>query len=98
MTFLEYTMSAQHKARIAASRSHTTQTPETKRKIAKAMAGKKNHAGKKHSESAKKKIADTRGDRDPIQGRHWIVDVKGKTYRRYSTPIGYKPHKRTYRD
>lgn len=96
-TFLEYTMTADHKKKIADAHSHTTHTPATKRKIAKSMAGKKNHEGKTHSETAKRKISLGRGERDPIQGRHWIVNINNKTYRKHSTPIGWQPHRRHYK-
>jgi hypothetical protein len=96
-TFLEYTMTAAHKRKIADAHSHSTHTPATKRKIAKSMAGKKNHQGKRHNETAKRKISLGRGERDPIQGRHWIVNLNNKTYRRHSTPIGWQPHRRKFR-
>lgn len=97
-TFLEYTMTTLHKKRIAAARAEHTHTPATKRKISRSMEGKKNHEGERHGRAAKKKISQARGSYDPIRGRHWIVNVTNKTYRRYETPIGYKPHQRTYRD
>ncbi len=96
-TFLEYTMTAAHKKKIADAHNLSTHTPATKRKIAKSMAGKKNHAGKTHSETSKRKISLGRGERDPIQGRHWIVNINNKTYRKHSTPIGWQPHRRRYK-
>lgn len=51
------------------------------------MAGKANHAGKKHSKVAKERISSARGSYDPIGNKKWIVTkVSGKTYRKKSIP------------
>lgn len=92
----ERSMSPYHKQAIARARRGDRHSSETKAKISKSMAGKKNHKGKKHSEGAKDRISIGRGSYDPIQGKSWIVNRRNKTYRRYHAPIGFKQHQRKF--
>lgn len=92
----EYSMTPSHKEKIASARRGDKHSSATKNKIAKSMAGKANHKGKKHTDIAKARISVKRGDYDPIKGKSWIVNSKEKTYRRYSAPDGYKLGKRVY--
>lgn len=62
------------------------------------MAGKKNHAGSKHSFGSKDKIRHERGHDDRIRGKRWIVDVKDKTFRKYKAPEGFKLGKRKFEE
>ena len=94
----ERSMSPYHKQAIARAHRGNKHSNETKAKIGKSMAGKKNHQGKKHSEGSKDRISIARGSYDPIQGKSWIVNRSDKTYRRYHAPIGFKQHKRKYDD
>lgn len=93
---IEYRMSNQHKQSIARARRGDRHSSNTKQKIAKSMEGKKNFEGKRHTSHAKNVIGAKRGQRDPIRGRHWIVNRSGKTYRRFQTPPGYKARRRVY--
>lgn len=102
LTFLEfqqldeYEMTKAHREKIAFSHRGREHNPSTKSKIARSMAGKKNHEGKKHTTAAKSRISIKRGEYDPIEGRRWIVNITGKTYRRYKAPEGFKLGKRRY--
>ena len=91
MELLERSMSPAHKAAIGRAHKGNSQSPETRRKIARSMAGKANHAGKKHSILAKERISSARGSYDPIGNKKWIVTkVSGKTYRKRSVPDSAK--------
>lgn len=74
------------KEKIAAGHRGNRQSAETKRKIARSMAGKSNFEGKKHSVASKDRIRHKRGHDDRVEGRRWIVNAGGKTYRRYKKP------------
>lgn len=74
------------KEKIAAGHRGNRQSITTRRKIARSMAGKSNFAGKEHSVASKDRIRHKRGHDDRVQGRRWIVNPTGKTYRRYKKP------------
>lgn len=87
MELLEYKMSPAHKAAIGRAHRGDKHSSETRRKIARSMAGKANHAGKKHSGLAKERISSARGHYDPIKGKKWIVTrSNGKTFRKPNVP------------
>lgn len=87
MELLEYAMTAHHKAAIGRAHKGNSQSSDTRRKIARSMAGKANHAGKKHGKIAKERISSARGHYDPIKGKKWIVTkASGKTYRKKGLP------------
>lgn len=87
MELLERIMSPAHKAAIGRAHKGNSHSAETRRKIARSMAGKANHAGKKHSGLAKERISSARGHYDPIKGKKWIVrKASGKTFRKKSVP------------
>jgi len=87
MELLERSMSPSHKAAIGRAHKGNSHSPETRRKIARSMAGKANHAGKKHTGLAKERISSARGHYDPIKGKKWIVTrASGKTYRKKGLP------------
>jgi len=99
---LEYVMSASHKHALANAHRGKTQSPGTKRKIAKSMAGKANHT-KPHSKLAKERISSSRGSYDPIKGKRWIVTkASGKTYRKKGLPdtarYQYGRHVKTFKE
>lgn len=80
-------MTAHHRAAIGRAHRGNQQSSDTKRKIARSMAGKANHAGKKHGKIAKERISSARGHYDPIKGKKWIVTkASGKTYRKKGLP------------
>jgi hypothetical protein len=83
-------MSGLHKAAIASAHRGTHQSADTKAKISKTMAGHSNFQGKTHTTDERDRIRHARGHDDRIQGRHWIVNAKDKTYRKHSAPNGFK--------
>ena len=83
-------MAGLHKAAIASARRGSRHSPETKKKISKALSGEKsNHSGKKHDDEAKNRISNARGHYDPIKGKSWVVNSS-------DAPEGFKKHKRKY--
>jgi hypothetical protein len=90
------TLSPQHKQAIARGRRGSRHSSTTKLKIAKSMEGKKNFEGEEHTERSKDLIGAKRGSADRIKGRRWIVNRRGKTYRKYQAPVGYKLGKREF--
>lgn len=82
---LEKVFTGLHRARLAAAKRGKRRDAETKEKISKAMKGKSNFAGKRHTETSKLKIKDKRGHDDRIDGRKWETDKdSGKEYRKYT--------------
>jgi len=98
MSIQEKTLSPTHRNAIAAGHRGLHQDQSTRLKIAKAMAGKANFKGKKHTELSKDRISHARGHYDPIGNKHWIVNASEKTYRATKTPDGYKSHRRRFKD
>lgn len=83
---LEYVMSASHKRALSNAHHGKHQSSDTKRKIARSMAGKTNHT-KPHGKISKERISAARGHYDPIKGKKWIVTkASGKTYRKKGLP------------
>ena len=91
-------MSGLHKAAIASAHRGSRHDAETKSKISSSMAGRANHAGKKHSTDSKDRIRHERGHDDRIDGARWIVNRSDKTYRRHSAPDGYKMGQRRFNE
>ena len=90
-------MAGLHKAAIASARRGSRHSPETKKKISKALSGEKsNHSGKTHDDEAKNRISNARGHYDPIKGKSWVVNSSDKTYRKDNAPEGFKKHKRKF--
>jgi hypothetical protein len=72
--------------KIAAAHRGNRQSAATKKKISRSMAGQSNFEGKKHSTASRDRIRHKRGHDDRIEGRRWIVNPTGETYRRFKKP------------
>ena len=89
-------MDEHHKSAIARAHRGKRQSKSTRSKIASSMSGKQNRLGTEQSRAARDRISVKRGDYNPIGNKGWIVNSKGKTFRKQFAPNGFKLHKRKF--